>query len=204
MKREDLGNGFCVYTDSDNKFSSDSLLLCDFAPVAESACDLCSGCGIVALRLCKKGIKRVTAVEINEAAAALIRMSAKESGADVRVINDDVKNVAKSGEHIKKYALVTANPPYYREGRSPSRRRNEIRSELLLSLRELIASASALMSENGVFCFCHLAERYDELKDSLEKAGLYISREEFVRSKPEREPYLVLIEARAIRRRCER
>ena len=199
MKKEDLKNGFCVYTDEENKISTDSLLLADFAPIAENACDLCSGCGIIALLLCKKGIEPVTAVEINEDAAKLIELSAKESGANVSVERADANEFVKRKENLGAYSLVTANPPYYKEGRSPDRRRNEIRSELLITSDGLFSAARALLSADGVFCFCHLAQRYGELKEKLEKAGLYISREEFVRSKPEKEPYLVLIEARALR-----
>lgn len=195
MKQENLGKGFCVYTDDVNTFSADPLLLAGFANVNENdnALDLCTGCGIVALLLCKKGCENVTAVEINEEAAGLARLSAKESKADMAVITQDVREFANCG---KAYSLITANPPYFKESRSPVRRRNEIRSELLLKPEELFFAANKLLSQDGEFCFCHLYSRLSELTGKLTAAGLNIHRLRTVRSEKGKAPYLFLASCR--------
>lgn len=188
MKREPLGQGYLVLTDKVNTFSADSLLLADFAPVRETAVDLCSGCGVVALLLHKKGCGAVAAVEIDPVAAGLIGQSAKESGVSIRVQQADVKTVTGN------YDLVTCNPPYFKEGRSPDPRRNEIRSERLLSPEQLFAAVHRLLTEDGVFCFCHREERREELCALLRKEGLYVRRLRLVRPSPEKPPYLFLAE----------
>ena len=186
--KESLGDGYVVYTDRYNTFSEDSLRLAVFAPARSPAADLCTGCGIIALLLHKKGCS-VTAFDIDETAVALAEKSARESGADIRVICADVKTVDGG------FALVTCNPPYFKEGRSPDRRRNEIRSELLLSPDDLFGTVSRILAPDGVFCFCHRAARFEELKRKLSVHGFTIRRAEFVRSKEDKPPYLVLIEA---------
>ena len=190
MKREDLFCGYCVYTDEVNTFSSDSLLLSEFASenLPSSALDLCSGCGIVAMLLCRNGCKQVTAVEIDEGAAKLIRISAEESKANVKVINSDVKKL----ELKEKFPLITANPPYFKQSRSPVRRRNEIRSELLLTPDELFSSVKNFLTEDGEFCFCHKYDRLIELEKILNKNGLYIHRLKLISSSEDKEPYLFL------------
>ena len=186
---ESLGGGYVLYTDGVNTFCEDSLRLASFAPARSPAADLCTGCGVVALLLHQKGCK-VTAFEIDPAAAALAEKSARESGTDIRVVCADVRDIEG------RFSLVTCNPPYFKESRSPVRRRNEIRSELLLSPDELFAAVDRILAPDGVFCFCHRAERFDELKEKLAAHGLTVSRTEFVRSKEENPPYLVLIEAK--------
>lgn len=190
MRREDLFHGYCVYTDEENTFSADSLLLAEFASenMRSPALDLCSGCGIVALILSRNGCEDVAAVEINGKASELIRVSAEESKANVKVINSDVKKL----ELKEKFPLITANPPYFKESRSPVARRNEIRSELLLKPDELFSAVKNLLTDDGEFCFCHLYSRLPELKKTLNKNGLYIHRLKPVSSSEDKEPYLFL------------
>lgn len=189
MKREPLGDGYVVLTDKVNTFSADSLLLADLAPVKETAVDLCSGCGVVALLLHKKGCSAVTAVEIDETAASLIGQSVKESGVHITVQQADVRTVTG------RYHLVTCNPPYFKEGRSPDPRKNQIRSECLLSPEELFATVRRLLTEDGVFCFCHREERREELTGLLRQQGLYLHRIRWVRPSPCKPPYLFVAEA---------
>lgn len=198
MKREDLYHGYCVYTDEVNTFSADSLLLAEFASenLQETALDLCSGCGIVALLLSRNGCESVTAVEINKEACELIRLSAEESGADVKVVNADVKKL----EITEKFPLITANPPYFKESRSPVLRRNEIRSELLLKPHELFSAVKKLLADDGEFCFCHKYDRLIELEKALNENGLYIHRLTPVSSAEGKEPYLFLAGCRKYKR----
>ncbi len=197
MKREELGGGFFVYTEGDDTFSGDSLLLADFARVrpGSRALDLCTGCGIIAFLLRRNGAGKVTAADISEAPLKLLAAAAAESGADVDILKadaggltpEDIRDFPKNG-----FPLITANPPYFKEGRSPVRRRNEIRSELTLSPERLFSAAARLLSQDGEFCFCHLESRRDELSEKLESSGLYVRRLRKVRHSPEREPYLFM------------
>ena len=198
MKREDLFHGYCVYTDKMNTFSADSLLLAEFASenIRNKALDLCSGCGIVALLLSRNGCESVTAVEINKEACELISLSAKESNADIRVVNADVRTL----EIREKFPLITANPPYFKESRSPVLRRNEIRSELLLNPKELFSAVKGLLTADGEFCFCHVYNRLPELEKTLNENGLYIHRLTPVSSSEDKEPYLFLAGCRKYKR----
>ncbi len=188
MKREDLGNGYFVYTDKDNTFSADSLLLADFAPTGDTAVDLCSGCGAVAMLLCKKGYKAVTAVEIDGEAVALLTWAAADTHAPLTAVQEDVRHF------MGQYPTVVCNPPYFKEGRSPYPRRNEIRSECLLSPDDLVKAAYRLLTPHGVFCFCHREERREELTEKFRAAGLFLRRLCLVRDREDKPPYLFLAE----------
>jgi len=188
---ESLGDGYTVFTDAENTFCEDSLLLAAFSPVRENALDLCSGCGIVALKLHQKGCRAVTAVEINAAACELIRQGARASHADITVAEADVRTFCEG-----KYDLITCNPPYFKEGRSPVARRNEIRSEVLLTADELFGAVARLLTPDGVFCFCQREERRTELTEKLHRHGLIPCRTQLVQTKKDFPPRLFCMEVR--------
>lgn len=74
--------------------------------------DLCTGSGCVAISLaCERPGLRVTATDLSAEALAVARENAAALGAEVRFAQGDL-----FADEVGPFDLVTANPPYVREG----------------------------------------------------------------------------------------
>lgn len=99
---ERLDNGTKVFTGPGAAFGTDALLLARFAMPRrkETALDLCSGCGIVALAWHDAGHRGpCTAVELDADASALCRRAVQETpGAEhITALCTDLRTFCKSG-----------------------------------------------------------------------------------------------------------
>lgn len=97
-----LDNGTKVFTGPGAAFGTDALLLARFAMPRrkETALDLCSGCGIVALAWHDAGHRGLcTAVELDADASALCRRAVQETpGAEhITTLCTDLRTFCKSG-----------------------------------------------------------------------------------------------------------
>lgn len=78
-------SGTKIYVSEDHRFGTDAFLLADFADPAphHKVCDLCTGCGIVPLIMCrnisKKPPKEIYGVEIMPEAVELFDKSVAEN-----------------------------------------------------------------------------------------------------------------------------
>ena len=103
-----LDNGTKVFTGPGAAFGTDALLLARFAMPRrkETALDLCSGCGIVALAWHDAGHRGLcTAVELDADASALCRRAVQETpGAEhITALCTDLRTFCKSGPEQGKY-----------------------------------------------------------------------------------------------------
>ena len=118
---ERLDNGTKVFTGPGAAFGTDALLLARFAMPRrkETALDLCSGCGIVALAWHDAGHRGpCTAVELDADASALCRRAVQETpGAEhITALCTDLRTFCKSGPEQGKYDFAACNPPYFTGG----------------------------------------------------------------------------------------
>ena len=116
-----LDNGTKVFTGPGAAFGTDALLLDRFAMPRrkETALDLCSGCGIVALAWHDAGHRGpCTAVELDADASALCRRAVQETpGAEhITALCTDLRTFCKSGPEQGKYDFAACNPPYFTGG----------------------------------------------------------------------------------------
>ena len=129
-----LDNGTKVFTGPGAAFGTDALLLARFAMPRrkETALDLCSGCGIVALAWHDAGHRGLcTAVELDADASALCRRAVQETpGAEhITTLCTDLRTFCKSGPEQGKYDFAACNPPYFTGGYvSPDARRATARN----------------------------------------------------------------------------
>ena len=119
-----LDNGTKVFTGPGAAFGTDALLLARFAMPRrkETALDLCSGCGIVALAWHDAGHRGLcTAVELDADASALCRRAVQETpGAEhITALCTDLRTFCKSGPEQGKYDFAACNPPYFTAGCPP-------------------------------------------------------------------------------------
>ncbi len=194
---ETLPNGTPVYTTQSHRISTDSLLLTAFCPVQKrfSACDLGAGTGLILLGLIDRGLAgRAVGVELNPAAAALLRQAADDAAlGNVRVHTGDLREYKSD----KPFDLVVSNPPYFAEGMpSPKAARAAARHAPPGFVPALCAAAHRLLKDGGRFCLCWPPARLAPMLAALQSRHLAAKRLQLVRKSPAAPPWLALIDAR--------
>ena len=203
MKSEFLQNGITLPQNEDAfRLGTDAMVLADFAelPKGAAVCDLCAGSGAVGLLLLAGDPSlHVTAVELQEAACAVMDRAVSENGLEdrFRVLHGDLREIGKllpAGS----FRHVVCNPPYYPVGGGfvPE---NEIqaiaRTEICCTLRDVCAAAGRLLKTGGSLWMVHLPGRLADLCCALRAAGLEPKRLRLVCPKPNAAPSLVLVKA---------
>lgn len=185
------------------KLGTDSVLLADFVNTGKRTrgIDLGCGSGILPLLLLNKTDKlHMTGLEINPDAAAFALANLRENGLEQRsrIVLGDIRNhreLFASGE----FDLVVANPPYFALGSgavSPRDDRAAARGELLCTLEDIVCAAAYLCRTGGAFFMVHRGERLADAICLLRQYGLEPKRLRTVSHSAEKEPSLILLEAR--------
>ena len=179
---ETLAHGTMVCISRAHRFGTDAMLLSGFARPrrAETAVDLCSGCGIVALRWHDLGHRGpCRAVEVDPEGTSLLEQALAEDAALAHItpVCADLNELRGDGlAH-----LVAANPPYF-------------------TVEQVAAAAAALLRDGGRFALCHRADQFARVCAVLSAAGLEPKRAAFAKQKAGDVPWLVLVEAQKNRR----
>lgn len=166
---ESLGEGITVFCSETHRFGTDAIELAKFAnpKIAKKACDLGTGCGIVALELLRQNKNlTVTAVDIQKEAIELVEKARTQNNLQDRLfpICTDLKQLDKS--LFSSYDLVTMNPPYKRAGAgimSENQGINIARFELKCTFDDCCKAAAKLLKPSGRFCICHRPERLSDI-----------------------------------------
>lgn len=183
------------------RFTSDSVLLSRFARVksGDKVADFCSGSGIVGFHLYGLNANLVESVTLFEMQKPLFDLSIKsieynnlkEKFSAVNTRLQDIGN-----EYVGKFSLIVCNPPYMAKD-SGAHDKNECvamcKSEITLSLEELISAISKCLKFGGRTCIVHRADRLADVICLMREKGLEPKRLQFV-SGGKKEPYLFLIE----------
>ena len=203
-KLEPLGPGLGLFISREHRFGADALLLSDFAAPRprDRACDLCSGCGIVAARWFlhpDTAPVRVEAVELQPAAVTLMERSVGEGGLPAGRFFPVLADLRALELPAGAYDLVTCNPPYFPEGagrpaQQPGRRL--ARQEGGCTLQEVCRAAARLLRQRGRFCLCLPPRRLAEGLAALEEAGLTPKRLQLAQHRVDSAPFLALLEGR--------
>ncbi|MBP3856034.1 MAG: methyltransferase [Ruminiclostridium sp.] len=196
--------GHDIYVSADHRFGTDALLLAEFAKPSpkDSVCDLCSGCGIIPMlfHAWGKPPARTYAVEIQDEAAELMRMTVEKNGLTDRFFPVQA-DLTKDEELFRvprgKMELVTVNPPYYRPGCGEERlsqAQANARHELLCDLESVIRAASLLLKYGGYLKMCHIPERLADIFCLMRKYGIEPKVMQFAHNSDTSErPFLVLV-----------
>ena len=183
------------------RFSLDAVLLGHFATVKvrDSAVDLGSGTGAVALFLLARGIARVSGVDNNSSLVAMATRTAALNGLVDRLnfVCCDVKGI-RSCFSAGGCDLVTTNPPYRLpdSGRiSPVGAVAQARHETTAGLKKFVSAAAFLLRNRGRLAMIHLPERLADICVAMRTAGLEPKRMRFVHPFSDRPAKMVLIEA---------
>ena len=199
---ETLARGTKVYISRAHRFGTDAMLLSGFARPrrAETAVDLCSGCGIVALRWHDLGHRGpCRAVEVDPEGTSLLEQALAEDAAlgHITPVCADLNELRGDGlAH-----LVAANPPYFTGGYvSPEAARATARHEGGCTLEQVAAAAARLLRDGGRFAMCNRPEHLARTCCILSAAGLEPKRLVFAKQTPKDGPWLFLLEAQKNRK----
>lgn len=185
------------------RLGTDSVLLADFVNIGRRRRGVDLGCGsgiLPLLLLTRSDALHMTGLEINPDAAATARRNMELNALSPRcdIVTGDIRQ-SRTLFATGQFDLVVANPPYFSSGSgkmSPDADRAAARGELLCSLEDVCRAAAYLCRTGGVFCLVHRAERLADVMCLLRETGFEPKRLRAVSHSAEKEPSLVLVEAR--------
>lgn len=184
-------------------FGIDAVLLTGFARVKPGShvLDLGTGTGIIPILLeAKTEASHLTGLEIQEESADMARRSVALNGLEekIAIVTGDLKEASfllgKSA-----FDVVTCNPPYMigEHGLTGGNRQKTIaRHEVLCTFEDVAREAAVLLKPGGNFYLVHRPFRLVELFNTLTRHGLEPKRMKLVHPFVDKEPNMVLIEAK--------
>lgn len=176
-------------------YSTDAVLLADFARLRPKLCVCDLGCGIGILPLLLIGREaaiKVTGLELQPDLAELARRSVKLNGLahSVDILTGDLRNVqALLPAHS--FDAVISNPPYFAQGGASLEKQQGS-----CSFDDLAKAAAYLLKPGGRLYLSAPAEALLLVADALKPWRLEPKRLQLVSSLPGKAPYLCLIEAK--------
>ena len=190
-----------MYISDDHRFGTDAFLLARYANVHKNdvVCDLCTGCGIIPLILCKNAPPRlIYAMDIQEEAISLLQKSVAENGLrDVlKPILCDLRGFSQEVITYETVDVVTANPPYMTGGsgaEKTSRAQAIARHELMCNIGDVCGAAARLLKFGGLLKMCHRPERLSDVICAMREAHIEPKSITFVHNNIADRPWLFLI-----------
>lgn len=201
---DDLQNGYYIIQDPEKFcFGMDAVLLSGFSRIkkGETVFDMCTGTGIIPVLLSAKTQgKNFIGMEIQEECAEMAQRSIAYNHLEdrVQVIQGDIREAAQKFGAAS-FHVVTCNPPYMigEHGLQNTYMPKAIaRHEILCTLEDVVSQAVRLLTDNGRFYMVHRPFRLTEIMTVLTKYKLEPKRMQLVYPYIDREPNMVLIEAR--------
>ena len=200
---EPLGNGVEIIVSRDFHFTTDTILLADFANHKKNdmAVDLCTGCGTIPMLWMRLNPpKLVYGVEIFAQGADMLNRSAQHNGFEDRLkgICADIKEL-KGVLPFGAFNLVTCNPPYKLSGggvKSEETHELVARHEENCNLEDVIATGARLLQFGGRLCICQRPERLADAVCLMRKYDVEPKRLRFVQGKSGKAPKLFLLEGK--------
>jgi tRNA1Val (adenine37-N6)-methyltransferase len=141
-----------------------------------------------------------TGLEVQEASAEMAARSVALNGLEerIKIVHGDLCD-AESLFPRHSFNVVTCNPPYMidEHGRGNALDAKKIaRHEVLCTLEDVVAAADSLLATHGRFFMIHRPFRLPEIFSALEKHNIEMKRMRLIQPFADKEPNMVLIEAR--------
>ena len=201
---EPLGDTLSICVSPQHKFGTDSFLLSHFAQVRRKdlACDLCTGCGIVALlwfRDRQQGPRQAYCVEIQPQAIAQLECTVERNALADRVVPVLGDLTQLTLPLAGQFDLVTCNPPYKAADTgilSESGSDQLARHETACTIYDVCAAAARLLKFGGRFCVCQRPERLADVLEAMRRSRLEPKRLRMVQQRGDSAPWLFLVEGK--------
>lgn len=197
-------NGYHIIQDPGRFcFGMDAVLLSGFARVKDGASvlDLGTGTGIIPILLeAKTRAAHLTGLEIQEDSADMARRSVCLNGLEekIEIVTGDIKEAGECFEAAS-FDVITCNPPYMigQHGlKNPEDAKAIARHEILCTLEDVVSQTARLLKPGGSFFMVHRPFRLAEIMVVLREYKLEPKRMQLVYPFVDKEPNMVLIEAR--------
>ncbi|MDD6251881.1 MAG: methyltransferase [Oscillospiraceae bacterium] len=200
---EPLGNGIEIIVSDKFCFTTDTILLANFAQHRKSdrVVDLCTGCGIIPLLLSRENPPReIHGVEIFAEGVDMMTRSVKYNSLTENIfpLCSDIKEL-KGELPFGYFSLVTCNPPYKLSGSGLKSRGDEAllaRHEEMCTLEDVISVGSKLLQFSGRLCICQRPERLTDAMELMRKYDVEPKRLRLVQGKFSKAPKLFLLEGK--------
>lgn len=206
IKTDTLKNGYKILQDSERfQFGIDAVLLADYASKSlkekESVIDLGTGTGIIPLLMVNKcKTAAFTGLEVQKESADMAARSVamNELEGQIQIVHGDLK---EAGSLFPRHSfnVVTCNPPYMIDAHGRNNEQDALtiaRHEVLCTLEDVVTAADYLLASHGSFFMIHRPFRLPEIFSSLEKHKMEMKRMRLIYPFADKEPNMVLIEAR--------
>lgn len=196
---EKFKDGTMVAVTKEHTFGTDAFLLADFAKIRHKdvVCDLCTGCGIIAVLMkIRYSPKMIYALDIQSQAIEQFNMTVEKSSLDnVIPLCMDLKNLTdKIPQGV--FDAVTCNPPYKAAGagiESTADAQKIARHEILCNISDVCVSAAKLLKYGGDFYVCNRPERLADVICAMRENNIEPKEIRFVSKSPDDAPWLFLI-----------
>ncbi len=187
-------------------------------PYEIKICDFCTGALPIPLIMYAKRKKflseniKIDAFEINEEQVVLCNKSiaynkenvidAKNINDDIKVFNDDIKNIFLDKEKYKylyeSYDMITVNPPYNKKGSgiiNLNDKKIVARHEISITFDDICKAARLILKSNKKFYLIHHSDRLSEIISTLKSNSFEVKKLKFIHRDISKPSTLVLIEA---------
>lgn len=183
-------------------FTMDAVLLANFARVLpnEAVLDLGTGSGVIPILLSHKTkAKKLVGIEVQERLCDMATRSVLLNGLEerVQIIHGDMRKLPDYFDSGS-FDVVIANPPYYpfEKGAEPPDEKTACRSEVHITLAELVTTAAKLLKYGGNFFLVMKSERTADVLCTMREAGVEPKRILPVQPTPEKRIDTVLVEGK--------
>lgn len=191
---------FTVFQNNDVfKVSSESVLLggwCDIPSPDIRCLDVGCGTGLLSLMLIQKGIRKITALDIDPQAIKqandnfYIYNNELTAKAEIHLICDDVMHFASETPNQASFDLIISNPPYFSSSlKSPISKKNLHKHATKFSWDIFFECSGKLLKEEGSLVFIFPAEEQKKVYERLKFHGFGIFKKAEVSYKPRLEKY---------------
>lgn len=200
---EPLSAGIFVLTSPQHTFNTDTILLASFsAPKRHELCaDFGTGCGTIPLWWAGRNHpKHIWAVELQKQAAEQAEESVRRCGLSetITVIREDLRTLPRI-PGMEELHLIACNPPYQAAGTgiiSAGSQEQLARHELSCTMEDVIQAAFPRLRWGGRLCICQRPQRLTDAMVLFRQKGLEPKRLRLVQQRPEKAPFLFLLEGR--------
>lgn len=197
----DYKNRYIMQMRDGFKFSLDSLLLAEFVKVKKDdkkILDMCTGNAPVPLVLSLKTNAEIVGFEIQKEISELALESVAINGLkkNIRIINDDIKNIDNYFES-NTFDIITCNPPYFKTKEDGYRNKNDFltlaRHEIVIDLETIFKIAFKYLKDNKTFYLVHRVERLDDIIVLARENKMNVKELQFISTKKEKAANTILI-----------
>ncbi|NLB19119.1 MAG: tRNA1(Val) (adenine(37)-N6)-methyltransferase [Syntrophomonadaceae bacterium] len=184
------------------RFSMDAVLLAHFAEAREKdqVLDLGCGSGIISILVAsREPSAHITGLEIQPDLADRAQRSVQMNGllSRVEILHGDLRRVEEI-LGLKRFNLVVANPPFWRQGEGKPNSNQEklvARHEIYATLADYVEAASRCLNKNGRLAMVQRAARATEMSVLLQEHGFGVTRMRFIHAHINKSANLFLVEA---------